>query len=85
MGVEKLSISFDLDLGEAVRHSAEREGTTVSAWLARSARDRLRLEAMGDAILAWEKRFGALSVEELMAGDRELDQAAKRSRRKSVA
>ena len=31
MGVEKLSVSFDAELAQAVRSSAEREGTSVSA------------------------------------------------------
>lgn len=85
MGVEKMSVSFDLDLGEAIRRSAEREGLSVSAWLARSARDRLRLEAMGVAISAWEERFGALTDAELADAEKLLDEAEKRGRRKSVA
>lgn len=54
--MEKRSVSFDAELGQAVRSSAEREGTGVSAWLARSAREQLRLEALGGAMLAWEQR-----------------------------
>ena len=80
-----MSVSFDLDLGEAIRLSAEREGLSVSAWLARSARDRLRLEAMGVAISAWEERFGALTDAELADAEKLLDEAEKRGRRKSVA
>ena len=34
MGVEKMSVSFDLDLGEAIRASATGRSQSVSAWLA---------------------------------------------------
>ena len=50
MGVEKMSVSFELELGEAIRTSATAAGQSVSAWLADAARDRLRLEALEDAV-----------------------------------
>src|SRR2546423_14123962 len=74
MGVEKMSVSFDLDLGEAIRSSAAGEGRSVSAWLAEAARDRLRLEALGDAVAAWEERFGPLTAAEGGEADPRLDQ-----------
>src|SRR2546423_505409 len=40
MGVEKMSVSFDLELGEAIRSSAAGEGRSVSAWLGAAARPR---------------------------------------------
>jgi hypothetical protein len=73
MGVEKMSVSFDLGLGEAVRSSAAENDQSVSAWLAEAARDRLRLEALGDAVAAWEDRFGALSDDEVAEADRLLN------------
>ena len=42
MGVAKFSVSFDPDLGDAIRHAAEDEGQTVSAWLAEAARLRVK-------------------------------------------
>lgn len=65
MGVEKMSVSFDLELGEAIRTSAAEGNQSVSAWLAEAARDRLRLEALGEAISAWEQEFGALTDAEI--------------------
>ncbi|HVF15013.1 MAG TPA: hypothetical protein VM942_10460 [Acidimicrobiales bacterium] len=65
MSVEKMSVSFELGLGEAIRTSAEAAGSSVSAWLAAAARDRLRLEALGDAVAAWEHEFGPLSEAEV--------------------
>ena len=76
MGVEKMSVSFELGLGEAIRTSAGAEGRSVSAWLAEAARDRLRLEALGDAVTAWEDEFGPLTAAEVAEAERALDEAA---------
>lgn len=76
MGVEKLSISFELELGEAVRASATDAGQSVSGWLAAAARDRLRLEALGQAVGAWEQRFGALTEAEVAEAQAALEEAA---------
>jgi hypothetical protein len=76
MGVEKMSVSFDLDLGEAIRSSAAGNGLSVSAWLAEAARDRLRLEALGEAVAAWEEQFGPLTDAEVAEADRLLDRPA---------
>ena len=84
MGVEKMSVSFDLKLGEAIRGSAERSGQSVSAWLAESAALRLRQEMLGEAIGAWERKYGKLTAEEKGSADRLLDRAAaKRERNNS--
>lgn len=84
MGVEKVSASFDLELGEAIRASASGTGQSVSAWLAEAARDRLRLEALADAVSAWGQEFGPLTDAEVAEAERILEHATKR-RRKSVA
>jgi hypothetical protein len=42
MGVAKFSVSFDQDLGAAIRDAAEDDDETVSAWLAEAARRRLK-------------------------------------------
>ena len=70
MGVEKMSVSFDLELGEAIRAAAIGANQSVSAWLAQAARDRLRLEALGQAVASWERTFGPLSEAEIKAADR---------------
>ncbi len=80
MGVEKMSVSFDLELGEAIRASASSSSQSVSAWLADAARDRLRLQALGDAVAAWEETFGSLTDAELTDADHVLDRAAKKRR-----
>jgi hypothetical protein len=84
VGVDKLSISLPRELVDEIRASAERAGVSVSAWLARSAQDGLRLESLGDALDAWESRFGALTDEEIAEAESTLDRAST-SRRSSVA
>ncbi len=81
MGVEKMSVSFDLELGEAIKVSANGTGQSVSAWLADAARDRLRLESVGHAVAAWEQQFGPITGPELANADHLLDRAAKKRRR----
>lgn len=81
MGVEKMSVSFDLELGEAIRTAAGAAGDSVSAWLARAARDQLRLEALGQAVAAWEDKYGQLTEAELEAAERLIQGPEKRSRR----
>ena len=77
MSVEKFSVSFDLELGQAVRTSAARRRQSVSAWLAESARDRLRLELLSAAVVAWEEEHGPLGENELAEAERILDAPAK--------
>jgi hypothetical protein len=81
MGVEKMSVSFDLDLGAAIRSAAGDARQSVSAWLAEAARGRLRLEALGEAVASWEQEFGALTEAEVAEADRSLQADAKRRRR----
>jgi hypothetical protein len=78
MGVEKMSVSFDLELGEAIRESAHDSHQSVSAWLAEAARDRLRLEALGAAVASWEQEFGPLTDAEIVEADRVLQGRTKR-------
>jgi predicted component of type VI protein secretion system len=70
MGVEKMSVSFELTLGDAVKKAAAKRSLSVSAWLAQAAQDRLRNEALGEALEAWERKFGKLTAEELAAAER---------------
>lgn len=50
MGVAKFSVSFEPDLGDAIRHAAEDEHQTVSAWLADAARQRIKNLLLGQAL-----------------------------------
>jgi hypothetical protein len=63
----KLSVSFDPELGAAVRQAAERAGHGLSGWLAEAAAAKLRAEALADFLDSWEAEHGPLSAEELAA------------------
>ena len=72
MKVDKLSVSFDPDLGDSVRDAARRAGTGLSAWLAGAAAAKLRSEALGDFLRDWESEHGPLTKEELARAATEL-------------
>jgi predicted transcriptional regulator len=67
MKVDRFSITMDPDLGAAVREAAERQQTSVSAWMAAAASDRLRNELLGRALDRWEAADGPFSEGELDA------------------
>jgi hypothetical protein len=70
--VDKLSISFDPDLGDAVRGAARHRGSSLSAWLAEAAAAKLRAEALTDYLQDWEAKHGPLTADELAAAAGEL-------------
>ncbi len=72
MKVDKLSVSFDPDLGDAVRAAAARSGRGLSGWLADAAAARLRAEALADFLDSWEAQHGSLTAEELAQAAQEL-------------
>ncbi len=53
------------ELGEGVRQAAERQGTSVSAWLTEAAADKLRNELLGSALDQWESEDGPFTQAEL--------------------
>ena len=67
----KLAISFTPDLAGDVRRAARRATDgNVSAWLAEAARQRLRHEALSEAIDTYEAEHGEITDEELAAIDK---------------
>ena len=73
MKVDKLSVSFDPDLGDAIRAAAERAGGGISRWLADAAAAKLRAEALSKFLDDWEAKHGALTAEELAKASTELE------------
>lgn len=71
MKVDKLSVSFDPDLGDAVRAAARRSGG-LSRWLAEAAAAKLRAEALAEFLDSWEAEHGHLSADELAVAAAEL-------------
>lgn len=74
MAVEKFSVSFEPDLGRALREAAEEDGVSVSAWMAEAARQRLRNRTLG-LVLDEVIREQGWSWEELLA-EAEADEQA---------
>lgn len=72
MKVDKLSVSFDPDLGDAVRAAAKRSGRGLSGWLAEAAAARLRAEALSELLDDWEAEHGPLGADELARAAAEL-------------
>jgi hypothetical protein len=70
--VDKLSVSFDPELGDAVRSAAAQAGKPLSAWLAEAAASKLRAEALARFLNGWEAKHGALTPDELARAELEL-------------
>lgn len=72
MRVDRLSVSLDSDLGQAVREAAARSGISVSRWMSQAAAEHLRNQLLGAALDVWESEDGAFTGEELDAAARAL-------------
>lgn len=72
MKVDKMSVSFSAELGDAIRKSANEAGTGLSSWLAEAASAKLRGEALATYLDDWEARHGSLSADELERAAAEL-------------
>jgi hypothetical protein len=72
MKVDKMSISFEAELGDAVRDAARRRGKGLSSWLAEAASAKLRSEALSEFLDEWEATDGPLTAEELARAAAEL-------------
>lgn len=72
MKVDKLSVSFAPELGDAVRAAAARQRAGLSRWLAEAAEAKLRAEALADFLEGWEVEHGRLTPEELATAAAEL-------------
>jgi hypothetical protein len=76
MKVDKISISFDPELGDAVRSAAAQAGKPVSSWLAEAAASKLRAEALAEFLASWESEHSVLTPEEIARAERELGLSA---------
>jgi hypothetical protein len=70
--VDKMSISFEAELGDAVRSAARRAGEGLSSWLADAAAAKLRSEALGEFLDTWEREHGPVTPDELSHAEQEL-------------
>jgi hypothetical protein len=70
--VDKMSVSFDAELGDAVRSAASQAGKPLSAWLAEAAASKLRAEALAEFLADWQAEHGMLTAEEIARAEQEL-------------
>jgi hypothetical protein len=70
--VDKMSVSFDPDLGDAVRAAAAEKDQPLSSWLAEAAASKLRAEALARFLDDWEADHGVLTAAEIARAEREL-------------
>jgi hypothetical protein len=72
MKVDKMSISFDPELGDAVRAAAAETGKPLSSWLAEAAASKLRAETLARFLEDWQAEHGALTPAEIAKAEQEL-------------
>lgn len=72
MRVVKMSVSFDPELGEAIRAAAAAQGQPTSTWLADAAAHKLRRAALREFLDEWAAERGPVTPEELAAAEAEL-------------
>lgn len=65
MTVERVTVSLESELAEAVREAADADAQNVSAWIADAARRRLATRGLRDVISEWESEHGSFTDDEL--------------------
>jgi hypothetical protein len=70
--VDKMSISFDPELGDAVRAAAAETGKPLSSWLAEAAAAKLRAEALARFLDEWQAEHGVLTPAEIAQAEQQL-------------
>jgi hypothetical protein len=67
--VVKRSVSLGDDVAAAVEIAAREDGVSFSAWLSGAAERQLRVRQGLRGVAAWEAEAGALTAEEIAAGE----------------
>lgn len=70
VGVVKRSVSIDDDVAARVEAAAGEDGVSFSAWLSAAAERQLLVRAGLRGVQEWEAEAGALTDDELAAGER---------------
>ena len=83
MNVDRLSITLEPKLGAAARKAAKRAKVSLSTWIAEATADRVRNEALGQALDEWEAEDGRFTAEELAEASEALGFARRRKVRRS--
>jgi predicted transcriptional regulator len=75
MAVDRLSITVDSELGQAVRQAAAAEGVSVSSWASEALADRVRRHSLRAFLDDWEAEQGPFTEEEMAEADRLIAEA----------
>lgn len=67
--VIKRSVSLNDDVAAAVEVAAKEDGVSFSSWLSTAAERQLRVRQGLRGVAAWEAEAGALTAEEIAAGE----------------
>ncbi len=67
--VTKRSVSLSDDVAKAVEVAAKEDGVSFSSWLSGAAERQLRVRQGLRGVTAWESESGALTAEEIAAGE----------------
>ena len=67
VAVQRVTVSLEAELAEAVRDAAAEDAQNLSAWLADAARRRLASRGLCDVLAEWEAGHGTFSEDELAA------------------
>ncbi len=65
--VEKNSVAIPPSLVSAAEEAARRANVSFSAWVSTAVAQRLKLEAMSEAITAYEAQHGEITSEDMRA------------------
>jgi len=68
----KLAITVDRDVHDRIVEAAEAEGSSISAWITRAARQALKIRDGLAAVGEWETEHGVLTEAELQAARQRL-------------
>ncbi|CAN5503136.1 hypothetical protein BH10ACT2_BH10ACT2_10420 [soil metagenome] len=67
VAVERITISLEADLADAIRAAAEADADNVSSWIAEASRKRLAREGLMAVIKDWEAEHGEITAEDMAA------------------
>lgn len=82
MAVDRLSITVDAELGQAVREAAAAQGMSVSSWVSEAVGERLRQVNLAVFLDEWQAEHGTFTDEQLararkaLAGEADPQRAA---------
>ena len=72
MPVERLTVSLDSELADAVREAASADELNVSAWIAQASSRQLASRGLTEVVAEWETEHGAFTKAELTTARRRL-------------